>query len=252
MVRGGEQMGPTPASHAHGDVLIDVRDVTFRYGDQPVLSGVSASVRAGEVVALMGLNGTGKSTLLKLVGGSLLPESGEITVCGSPPRAWEAPLTRVAAHCDPGAVDPRHTPRRHLSWLCALSGIPVSRVEEVLPMMGLAEVADRPAGRLSLGYRQRVGLAAMELARPACVLLDEPFNGLDVAGIHWLRERIRYWAESEGRCVLLSTHHGEDARRCASRVIVVGSGSILIDAHIPDVCARYGDLERAVMEGGAR
>ncbi|MFB7878378.1 ABC transporter ATP-binding protein [Nocardia sp. NPDC056064] len=226
--------------------MIDIRDLTVRYADTTVLDIPALSVPDAAVTYLLGLNGTGKSTLLRCVCGILAPAAGTVTVDGVRVRAGHTTPAGLGMHLDYRAFDPRHTARRHLRWIARSRGLPTARVSEVLDATGLDEVADRRLAQYSLGMLQRVGIAAALLARPRTLLLDEPLNGLDIAGIHWIRALLRELADA-GTCVLVTSHLLDEAERNADRVVVLGAGRVLADAPLTEL-VRDGDrLEDAYL-----
>lgn len=212
--------------------MIEIRDLTVRYADTTVLDLPGLTVPDAAVTYLLGLNGTGKSTLLRCVCGIIGPTTGTVHVDGVRVRAGHATPAGLGMHLDHRAVDPRHTARRHLRWIARARGLASARVAEVLDATALTAVADRRLGQYSLGMLQRVGIAAALLSRPRTLLLDEPLNGLDIAGIHWMRALLRELADA-GTCVLVTSHLLDEAERNADRVVVLGPGRMLADAPLP-------------------
>ncbi|MFE3545755.1 ABC transporter ATP-binding protein [Nocardia sp. NPDC059177] len=226
--------------------MIDIRDLTVRFADTTVLDIPALTVPDAAVTYLLGLNGTGKSTLLRCVCGIIGPATGTIQVDGVPVRAGRATPAGLGMHLDYRAFDPRHTARRHLRWITRSCGLPAGRVAEVLDATGLADVADQRLAQFSLGMLQRVGIAAALLSRPRTVLLDEPLNGLDIAGIHWMRGLLRELADA-GSCVLVTSHLLDEAERNADRVVVLGAGRVLADAPLPEFVPAGDRLEDAYL-----
>lgn len=214
--------------------MIEIRDLCLRYPGATVLETAELTVPDAAVTYLLGLNGAGKSTLLRCICGILAPAAGTVRVDGARVRARRATPPSLGIHLDYRAVDPRHTARRHLRWIARARGLPLSRVPEMLELVDLGPVADRRLGEYSLGMLQRVGIAAALLSEPTTLLLDEPLNGLDIAGILWLRALLRRLAD-QGTCVLVTSHLLDEVERNADRVVVLGSGRVLADAPVPEL-----------------
>lgn len=186
------------------------------------------TVPDGTLTCLLGRNGTGKTTLLRGICGIIGPAAGAVWVDGQRVRAHRETPATLGMHLDYRAFDPRHTARRHLRWIARARGVPAGRVNEVLDTVRLTAAADRRLGHYSLGMLQRAGIAAALLSAPRTLLLDEPFNGLDIAGILWLRRLLRDLADA-GTCVLVTTHTLDEVERTADRVVVLGAGRVLAD-----------------------
>jgi ABC-2 type transport system ATP-binding protein len=208
--------------------MIELRDLTKRYGDKVAVDAVSAVVRPGVVTGFLGPNGAGKSTTMRVIVGLDRPTSGVALVNGRPYVSAPAPLAEVGALLDAKGVDKGRTARNHLLALGATVGIGARRVDEVLGTVGLADVAGKAAGTFSLGMGQRLGIAAALLADPGVLLLDEPVNGLDLDGIQWIRALLAELA-AEGRTVLLSSHLMSEMELVAEHLLVIGQGRILAD-----------------------
>jgi ABC-2 type transport system ATP-binding protein len=220
--------------------VIEARGLTKRYGATLAVDDLTFSVSPGVVTGFLGPNGAGKSTTMRMMLGLDRPSSGSITVGGTSPDAHAAPLHEVGALLEARAVHPGRSARNHLRALGATSGIGRSRVDQVLELVGLAEVADRRVGAFSLGMGQRLGMAAALLGDPATLVLDEPVNGLDLDGIRWIRSLLTGLA-AEGRTVFLSSHLMSEMAVTADHVIVIGGGRLLRDqpmaAFIDDAAA---------------
>lgn len=216
--------------------MIDIRDLTLGYPGVTVLEIPELTVADGALTYLLGLNGTGKTTLLRSICGVIAPALGTIQVDGTLVRAHHITPATLGMHIDYRAFDPRHTARRHLRWITRARGLPAGRVGDVLEIVDLARVADRRLGHYSLGMLQRVGIAAALLSEPRTLLLDEPLNGLDIAGIRWIRELLRDLADA-GTCVLVATHLLDEVERNADHIVILGNRRILADqpvAHLMD------------------
>ena len=220
-------------------MVLELQDVVKRYGETTAVDGLSLTARPGAVTGFLGPNGAGKSTALRVLLGLDRPDEGRALVLGRPYADRRAPLHEVGALLDAKAVAPRRGARPHLLALARSNGIPARRVQEVLEVCGLAEVADRPVGSYSLGMGQRLGIAAALLGDPPVLVLDEPVNGLDPEGIIWIRTLLRSLA-SEGRTVLLSSHLMSEMAMTAQDLVVVGRGRLIAQTTVEEVVARAG------------
>jgi ABC-2 type transport system ATP-binding protein len=227
--------------------MIEVRGLSKRYGATVAVDGLSFDVRPGRVTGFLGPNGSGKSTTMRMVLGLDAPDAGQARVGGRRYRELRWPLREVGALLEARAFHPGRSARAHLRALAASNGIPNTRVEEVLGLVGLAEVAGRRAGRFSLGMGQRLGIAAALLGDPGVLLLDEPVNGLDPEGIRWVRDLLRSLA-GEGRTVFVSSHLIGEIARTADQVVVIGRGRLLADLSVAELSARSPSLEEAFFE----
>ena len=226
--------------------MIEVRGLSKRYGATVAVDGLSFDVRPGVVTGFLGPNGSGKSTTMRLLLGLDAPDAGEARIGGRRYRELPWPLREVGALLEARAFHPGRSARAHLAALAAGNGIPRSRVEEVLGLVGLAEVAGRRAGGFSLGMGQRLGIAAALLGDPGVLLLDEPVNGLDPEGIRWVRGLLRSLA-ADGRTVLVSSHLIDEIARTADRVVVIGRGRLLADTSVAELAAGSASLEEAFL-----
>lgn len=228
--------------------MIQIQELTKAFDRTRALDGVTAEFRPGSVTALLGLNGAGKTTLLRLIAGLDRPDSGVVTVCGRDPRDC---IGLQGVHLGPSAMDPRHTVARHLSWLAALAGHRNACVEEILADTGLAEQRRDPIGRLSLGARQRLSIAATLLGDPPVLLFDEPLNGLDVPGIVWFRSLLQRLA-AEGRTVVIATHLLAEVAQTADHIAVLVDGRLHTAGELAELTPVGADarewLEATVLE----
>jgi ABC-2 type transport system ATP-binding protein len=213
------------------DASIDAFDLHKRYGRAVAVDGLSFRVAPGQVTGFVGPNGAGKSTTMRMILGLDAPDRGTALVGGRPYRSLRTPLRQVGALLDAGAVHPGRRARDHLLWLAYSNGLPRSRVDEVLELVGLASVARRRAGGFSLGMKQRLGIAAALLGDPPVLMFDEPVNGLDPEGIRWIRGFLRSLAR-EGRAVLVSSHLMSELEDSADHLIVVGRGRLVADTSV--------------------
>ena len=185
--------------------MIEVENLRKRFGSVVAVDGLSFRAEPGSITGFLGPNGAGKSTTLRTILGLVHPDAGDATVLGQSYRELEQPLHRVGAVLEASEVHPGRSGRNHLRVLTTAAGLPRSRVDEVLALVELSAAGKRRVKGYSLGMRQRLGLASALLGDPEVLVLDEPANGLDPAGIRWLRDFLRSLA-ADGRTVLLSSH----------------------------------------------
>jgi ABC-2 type transport system ATP-binding protein len=226
------------------DCVIELRELTKRYGGRVAVDGLSVRVQPGVVTGFLGPNGSGKSTTMRMILGLDTPDHGQALIGGVryPDLNW--PLKTVGALLDAGAFHPGRSARAHLAALAASNDIPGSRVEQVLRIVGLSDAATRRAGTYSLGMRQRLGVAVALLGDPGVLLLDEPVNGLDPEGIRWIRDLLRGLA-AEGRTVFVSSHLIAEMALTADRLVVIGRGRLLAETTVAELAAGYDNLEDA-------
>ena len=217
--------------------MIDVHGVTKRYGEKVAVDDLTFQVRAGVVTGFLGPNGAGKSTTMRLILGLDAPTEGEVSVDGRVYRELSAPLHEVGAMLEAHAIHTGRSAYNHLLALAQTHGIDRSRVGEVIELVGLGEVARKRVGSFSLGMGQRLGVAAALLGDPATVILDEPANGLDPEGIHWIRTLLKRLA-AEGRTVFLSSHLMSEMAQTADHLIVIGRGRLIADTSVEDFVRR--------------
>jgi len=214
--------------------MIELTHVTKRYDDKVAVDDVSFALKPGVVTGLLGPNGAGKSTMMRMVLGLDHPTAGRITVDGKPFRDSPTPMHTLGAMLDAHAVHKGRTARNHLQALAVSNGIPDSRTDEVLALVGLTSVADKRVGSFSLGMGQRLGIATALLGRPRALMLDEPVNGLDPEGVLWVRQLVRSLA-NQGTTVLVSSHLMAEMSQTADHLIVMGRGRLIADAPIEEV-----------------
>jgi ABC-2 type transport system ATP-binding protein len=227
--------------------MIEARGLTKRYGSTVAVDALSFDVRPGAVTGFLGPNGAGKSTTMRLILGLDAPDVGEVRIGGRRYRELGWPLREVGAVLEARAFHPGRSARAHLAALAASNNLPGSRVEEVLGIVGLADVAGRRAGQFSLGMAQRLGIATALLGDPGVLLLDEPTGGLDPEGIRWIRDLLRSLA-AQGRTVFVSSHLIGELARTADRVVVIGRGRLLADTSVAELSARWASLEEAFFD----
>lgn len=217
--------------------MIEARGLTKKYGDKTAVDDVSFTIRPGIVTGFLGPNGAGKSTTMRMILGLDAPTSGTVTVDGKPYREHATPLKSVGALLEARAVHTSRSAHNHLRALAATHGIARGRVDQVIEMVGLQDVARQRAGAFSLGMGQRLGIASALLADPATLILDEPVNGLDPEGIRWIRDLLKAQA-SEGRTVFVSSHLMSEMALTAEHVIVVGRGRLMADMPMSQLIAQ--------------
>ncbi|MEU8133518.1 ABC transporter ATP-binding protein [Streptodolium elevatio] len=216
--------------------MITLERLTKRYGDTTAVDDLSLVVRPGGVTGFLGPNGAGKSTTMRMILGLDRPTSGRALVGGRAYAELAHPLREVGALLDAKALHPGRSARDHLRALARTHDIPRGRVDEVLGMVGLSDVAGRRAGTFSLGMGQRLGIAAALLGDPATLMFDEPVNGLDPDGVMWIRRLIRSLA-AEGRTIFVSSHLMSEMQLTADQLVVIGRGRLLADAPLSEVLA---------------
>ena len=217
--------------------MIEARDLTKDYGDKRAVDGLSFTVQPGVVTGFLGPNGSGKSTTMRLILGLDAPTRGDVTVNGRHYRDHVAPLHEVGALLEARSVHTGRSAQNHLLALAQTHGIPKRRVAELIDLVGLHEVARKRSGQFSLGMGQRLGIAQALLGDPKTVMLDEPVNGLDPEGIHWIRNLLRGLA-AEGRTVFVSSHLMSEMALTADHLIVIGRGKLIADTSVDDFVAR--------------
>jgi ABC-2 type transport system ATP-binding protein len=219
--------------------VIEIRHLVKRYGAKTAVDGLDFSVRSGAVTGFLGPNGAGKSTTMRLIVGLDAPTSGIATVNGRRYAQHRAPLQEVGTLLEARSVHPGRSAYGHLRALALTHGIPSRRVEEVIDLAGLTDVAHKRAGSYSLGMGQRLGVAAALLGDPEVVMLDEPVNGLDPEGVVWIRTLLTGLA-AEGRTVLISSHLMGEVALTATNLVIIGRGRLLADTTVAQFVADSG------------
>jgi ABC-2 type transport system ATP-binding protein len=217
--------------------VIEARNLTKDYGEKRAVDDLSFDVRPGIVTGFLGPNGSGKSTTMRLILGLDRPTKGSVIVNGKPYAEHSAPLHEVGALLEARSIHTGRSARNHLLALAQTHGIGKARVDELVDMVGLHDVAKKRAGKFSLGMGQRLGIASALLGDPQTVMLDEPVNGLDPEGIQWIRNLLRRLAE-EGRTVFVSSHLMSEMALTADHLIVIGRGKMIADTSVADFVAR--------------
>jgi ABC-2 type transport system ATP-binding protein len=230
---------------------VAVRELSKRYGEVVAVDRLSFDLAVGTITGFLGPNGAGKTTTLRLLVGLARPTSGEALVFGQPYRTLADPARRIGAVLESGDFDPGRSGRSHLRALALAAGIDDARVHELLELVELDRAATRPVGGYSLGMRQRLGLAGALLGDPELLILDEPANGLDAAGVHWLRGFLRQYA-AKGNTVLVSSHLLAEVAQTVDRVIIIDRGRLAAGFDVADVPGGAGGLEGLYLQLTAR
>jgi ABC-2 type transport system ATP-binding protein len=217
--------------------VIEARGLTKDYGKKRAVDGLSFSVRPGVVTGFLGPNGSGKSTTMRLILGLDAPTAGDVTVNGRHYREHASPLHEVGALLEARSLHTGRSAFNHLLALAQTHGIPRQRVHDLVDLVGLHDVASKRAGQFSLGMSQRLGIATALLGDPATLLLDEPANGLDPEGIHWIRNLLKQLA-ADGRTVFVSSHVMSEMALTADHLIVIGRGKLIADASVDEFVER--------------
>ena len=218
-----ERNEPVPAGAGARDPVVTVNSLTKRFGELVAVDDLAFSMDSGTVTGFLGPNGAGKTTTLRLLLGLAEPTAGEALVFGRRYRELDDPARRVGAVLESSDFHPGRSGRNHLRALALAAEIPSSRVEEVLALVEIEAVAEQRVKTYSLGMRQRLGLAGALLGDPELLVLDEPANGLDPAGVNWLRRFLRRFAE-QGGTVLISSHMLAEAAQTVDRVVIIDRG----------------------------
>jgi len=217
--------------------MIEVRNLSKRYGEKLAVDGLDFVVQPGVVTGFLGPNGAGKSTTMRLIAGLDEPSGGSVRVNGAAYRSAVAPMAELGLLLEARAMHTGRSARNHLLALAQTNGISRRRVDEVIDMVGLREVAGKRVGGFSLGMGQRLGVASALLGDPRVVVLDEPVNGLDPEGVLWIRNLLKALA-ADGRTVFVSSHLMSEMAQTATRLIVVGRGRLIADTTVEEFVAR--------------
>ena len=219
--------------------MIEVENISKRYGDKLAVDGLDFAVRPGIVTGFLGPNGAGKSTTMRMIAGLDEPTAGRVRVNGKDYRAASAPMAELGILLEARAVHTGRSARNHLLALAQTNGVSRRRVDEVIGMAGLDDVAGKRVGGFSLGMGQRLGIASALLGDPSVIVLDEPVNGLDPEGVLWIRNLLKSLA-AEGRTVFVSSHLMSEMALTATRLVVVGRGRLIADTTVEEFVARAG------------
>jgi ABC-2 type transport system ATP-binding protein len=227
--------------------VVNAKGLTKRYGSVVAVDDLTFSLETGTVTGFLGPNGAGKTTTLRMLLGLAEPSSGEALIFGRRYRYLDAPATKIGAVLEANDFHPGRSGGDHLHVLALAAEIPRKRVDEVLALVELSSARDRKVKTYSLGMRQRLALAASLLGDPELLVLDEPMNGLDPAGIHWLRNFLRTFVE-RGRTVLVSSHLLAEVTQAVDRVMIINRGRLVADASLTELTAGARTLEDVYLE----
>lgn len=224
-------------------VVIELHDLTKHFGDLVAVDALSFEVDSGQVVGFLGPNGAGKTTTLRMLLGLATPTEGSALINGRPYKELDQPLHIVGAVLDASDAHPGRSARSHLRIQAMLGEVNQSRIDEVLNLVDLTSSADRRVGEFSLGMRQRLGLATALLTEPEILILDEPANGLDPEGVHWLRQLLRDLA-GEGRTVLVSSHVLTEVAHTVDSVVILDRGQLVTHATLDELTVGVAQVVR--------
>lgn len=244
----------TPRDRAAAPAIdggVQVDHLSKKYGATTVVDDLTFTVHPGTVTGFLGPNGAGKSTTMRMILGLDRPSSGRALIGGRPYAHWPTPTRLVGSLLDASAIHPGRTAHAHLAWIARSSAVPAARIDTVLHRVGIADAAHRPAGGLSLGMRQRLGIAGALLGNPRVLILDEPLNGLDPEGIVWLRHLLKEFAEAGGT-VLLSSHLMNEMQATADHVVVIARGRLIADVSVAELAAKTSGTIHIDGDGAAR
>ena len=227
--------------------VIEVQGLTKRFGRVLAVDRLSFRVEQGTVVGFLGSNGAGKTTALRMLLGLVRPDAGTATINGRAYRDLPEPLHQVGAVLEAASFHPGRTARNHLRVQAMTAAVDPSRIDGVLDLVGLRGDADRRVGGFSLGMRQRLGLATALLPEPGLLILDEPANGLDPDGVHWLRDLLRGLA-ADGATVLVSSHILAEVAQTVDSVIILDHGRLVAQSSLDDLTAGAENLEDAFLK----
>jgi ABC-2 type transport system ATP-binding protein len=216
--------------------MITTSALTKSYDQVPVVRDVSLHCEPGTITGFLGANGAGKSTTLKMIVGLVRPDHGTATIAGRPFVELPNPMRVVGMLLDASAMHPGRSGRATLAIAARLAGVPTSRVDHLLDLVGLTDAADKRVGTYSLGMRQRLGVAQALVGEPAALILDEPANGLDPEGIAWMRTLLRDFAD-HGGTVLLSSHLLHEVQATADHLVVIAGGAVVAAGRLDDLLA---------------
>jgi ABC-2 type transport system ATP-binding protein len=223
--------------------VITVEGLTKRFGPVTAVDDLSFEVDQGTVVGFLGPNGAGKTTTLRTLLGLVTPTAGTARIDGKPYRELADPIHHVGAVLEASSYHPGRSARNHLRVVATAAGLPYARADAALEQVGLAQAAHRRVGGFSLGMRQRLGLATALLGDPQVLILDEPANGLDPEGVHWLRGLLRQLAD-QGRTVLVSSHVLAEVAQTVDQVVIIARGRLVTQSTLAALTARTDQLVR--------
>src|SRR5690625_1064939 len=208
--------------------MIKIENLTKKYSDKTAVDCLNVTLKPGAVTGFLGPDGSGKSTTKNMIITSVRPTSGKVTVDGYKYSDFSEPTKTIGTLIDPSALDKNLTAKQHLAIIATAANIERDRVDEMLEIAGLKNVRNKKVKSFSLGMKQRLGVATALIGNPDTIILDEPFNGLDVDGIKWLRQLFRDLADA-GKAVVVSSHLMSEIQAVADRIVIIGQGKLLAD-----------------------
>ncbi|MCF3944492.1 ABC transporter ATP-binding protein [Oceanobacillus alkalisoli] len=208
--------------------MIKTENLTKKFGDKTAVDRLNLTLQPGAVTGFLGPNGSGKSTTMKMIISLVQPTHGKVIIDGKKYSDFREPVKKIGTLIDPSTLDKNFTAEQHLSIIATAAGIEKSRIEEMLDVTGLQSVKNKKVKSYSLGMKQRLGVATALIGNPDTIILDEPFNGLDIDGIKWLRKLFRQLAD-HGKAVIVSSHLMREIEAVADRVVIIGQGKLLAD-----------------------
>lgn len=217
--------------------MIKIEELSKLYKENLAVNKLTLEIKSGVVTGFLGPNGAGKSTTMRMILNLAKPTYGEVSIDGKSYTELKNPISKIGALIDADSINPKFTARQHLQLLATASGIPINRVDRILEKVGLEKVSNKKIAEFSLGMKQRLGIAAALIGDPETVILDEPFNGLDVDGIKWLRNLTKGLAK-EGKAVLISSHLMSEVQAIAERIIVLAQGELIADMSIEEMAKK--------------
>jgi ABC-2 type transport system ATP-binding protein len=242
---------PAPESEApdvsSAATVVEARGLSKSYGAIRAVDNLTFTIQRATITGFLGPNGAGKTTTMRLLLGLAAPTAGEALIFGRPYRQLARPVSRVGAVLESNDFDPGRSGRNHVRAIARATSISDARVDQVLEMVELQEAACRPVRGYSLGMRQRLGFAVALLGDPDLLVLDEPANGLDAAGVHWLRSFLRRFA-SQGRTVLLSSHLLAELTQTVDSVLIIAHGRLLAHRRLDELDGGADALESYYLE----
>jgi ABC-2 type transport system ATP-binding protein len=224
--------------------VIEVSELRKRYRSAAAVNGLSFRIADGRITGFLGPNGAGKTTTLRILLGLVRPTSGRAMIDGRTYNELADPIRRVGAVLEASNYHPKRSGRNHLRVLCTAAGLPLSRADEVLEFVGMANAGGRAVGGYSLGMRQRLSVAGALLGDPDLLVLDEPANGLDPEGIRWLRDFLRSFAAG-GKTVFVSSHVLAEVEQIADDVVIIHRGQLVAQERVAELRARTIGTTRA-------
>lgn len=217
--------------------MITLEKLTKKYDSKTVVNDLNLTLQPGVITGFLGPNGAGKSTTMKMIVSLVNPTKGQVLIDGKAYTDFEEPMKKVGTLIDPTALDQNLTAFQHLSIIATAAGIHSKRIDEMIELTGLKSVKDNKVKSFSLGMKQRLGVATALIGDPETIILDEPFNGLDVDGIRWLRGLFRTLAD-QGKVVIVSSHLMSEIQAIADRVVIIGQGQLLADMTMEEMNER--------------